>query len=52
MHSDMMAIGVLSVLWNSGLRVRGDVAVVSCDDIPFARYLSPPLTMAPSPSRR
>lgn len=43
-HSDMMAIGVLSVLWRSGRRVPADVAVVSCDDIPFAQYLNPPLT--------
>jgi LacI family transcriptional regulator len=43
-HSDMMAIGVLSVLWSAGRRIPGDVAVVSCDDIPFAQYLNPPLT--------
>ena len=43
-HSDMMAIGVLSALWQTGRRVPADVAVVSCDDIPFAEYLTPPLT--------
>jgi LacI family transcriptional regulator len=43
-HSDMMAIGVLSTLWRAGRRVPADVAVVSCDDIPFAEYLTPPLT--------
>jgi LacI family transcriptional regulator len=43
-HSDVMAIGVLSVLWDTGRRVPDDVALVSCDDIPFARYLTPPLT--------
>ena len=43
-HSDMMAIGVLSALWRTGRRVPADVAVVSCDDIPFAEYLTPPLT--------
>jgi LacI family transcriptional regulator len=43
-HSDMMAMGVLSALQRSGRRVPADVAVVSCDDIPFARYLTPPLT--------
>src|SRR6202167_1199104 len=43
-HSDMMAIGGLSTLWRSGRRVPADVAVVSCDDIPFAEYLTPPLT--------
>jgi LacI family transcriptional regulator len=39
-----MAIGVLSALWQAGRRVPADVAVVSCDDIPFAEYLTPPLT--------
>ncbi|HEY1705691.1 MAG TPA: LacI family DNA-binding transcriptional regulator [Trebonia sp.] len=43
-HSDMMAIGVLSALRHAGRRVPDDVAVVGCDDIPFAKYLSPPLT--------
>jgi DNA-binding LacI/PurR family transcriptional regulator len=43
-HSNMMAIGVLSALWQTGRRVPADVAVVSCDDIPFAEYLTPPLT--------
>jgi LacI family transcriptional regulator len=43
-HSDMMAIGVLSALHASGRRIPEDVAVVGCDDIPFAEYLSPPLT--------
>jgi LacI family transcriptional regulator len=43
-HSDMMAVGVLSTLWRSGRSVPDDVAVVSCDDIPVAEYLTPPLT--------
>jgi LacI family transcriptional regulator len=43
-HSDVMAIGVLWALWQAGRRVPADVAVVSCDDIPFAEFLTPPLT--------
>jgi LacI family transcriptional regulator len=43
-HSDTMAVGALSALWRAGRRVPGDVAVVSCDDIPFAEFLTPPLT--------
>jgi len=43
-HSDMMAIGVISALHASGRHIPEDVAVVGCDDIPFAEYLSPPLT--------
>jgi LacI family transcriptional regulator len=43
-HSDTMAIGVLSALAAAGRRVPADVAVVSCDDMPFADYLIPPLS--------
>jgi LacI family transcriptional regulator len=43
-HSDVMAIGVLSALWQARRRVPADVAVVSCDDIPFAEFLTPPLS--------
>jgi LacI family transcriptional regulator len=43
-HSDTMAIGVLSALAAAGRRVPGDVAVVGCDDMPFAEYLIPALT--------
>ena len=43
-HSDTMAVGVLGALWRAGRRVPAEVAVVSCDDIPFAEYLVPPLT--------
>jgi DNA-binding LacI/PurR family transcriptional regulator len=35
---------VLSALWQAGRSVPGDVAVVSCDDIPVAEYLTPPLS--------
>jgi LacI family transcriptional regulator len=43
-HSDTMAIGVLSALASAGRRVPADVAVVSCDDMPFAEYLIPSLS--------
>jgi LacI family transcriptional regulator len=43
-HSDAMSIGVLSALSAAGRRVPADVAVVSCDDMPFAEYLIPSLT--------
>src|SRR6185437_325074 len=43
-HSDTMAIGVLSALAAAGRQVPTDVAVVSCDDMPFAEFLIPSLT--------
>jgi LacI family transcriptional regulator len=43
-HNDAMAIGVLSAVARTGRRVGVDVAVVSCDDMPFAEYLTPSLS--------
>jgi LacI family transcriptional regulator len=43
-HNDTMAIGVLSALARAGRRVPADVAVVSCDDLPFAEFLVPALS--------
>ena len=42
--TDSMAFGVLSVLWERGLRVPDDVAVAGFDDLDGARYAVPPLT--------
>jgi LacI family transcriptional regulator len=42
--NDSMAIGVLLALGRSGVRVPGDVAVAGFDDIPIARFASPPLS--------
>jgi LacI family transcriptional regulator len=42
--NDSMAIGALSGLREAGLRVPDDIAVTGFDDIPMARYMSPPLT--------
>ncbi|HEX5758755.1 MAG TPA: LacI family DNA-binding transcriptional regulator [Thermoanaerobaculia bacterium] len=42
--NDSMAVGLLSALREIGLRVPEDVALGGFDDIPIARYLSPPLT--------
>jgi LacI family transcriptional regulator len=43
-HSDTMAIGVLGALAAADRRVPADVAVVGCDDMPFAEYLTPSLS--------
>ncbi|AIJ08184.1 MULTISPECIES: ribose operon transcriptional repressor RbsR [Edwardsiella] len=47
--NDAMAVGVYQVLFEAGLRVGDDVAVVGYDDIELARYMSPPLTTIHQP---
>ncbi len=42
--NDMMAIGCLFALTEAGVRVPEDVALGGFDDIPIARYVTPPLT--------
>ena len=42
--SDLIAIGAMRALTESGLGVPGDVAVVGFDDIPAASLTTPPLT--------
>jgi LacI family transcriptional regulator len=42
--NDMMAIGCLFGLGEIGFKVPGDVALAGFDDIPTARYVTPPLS--------
>jgi LacI family transcriptional regulator len=42
--NDAMAIGALSALREAGVAVPGTMAVAGFDDIPLARYMSPPLS--------
>ncbi|MDA8384822.1 MAG: LacI family DNA-binding transcriptional regulator [Actinomycetota bacterium] len=49
--NDEMAIGALSVLHDSSLRVPEDVAITGFDDIAVARHLHPPLTTVRQPMR-
>jgi LacI family transcriptional regulator len=46
---DDSALGVLTALQESNLLVPNDVAVVGFDDVPFAPFLSPPLTTVRAP---
>lgn len=41
---DLLAIGAINGLRHAGLEIPRDVSVVGFDDIPMARYLTPPLT--------
>ncbi len=42
--SDLIAIGAIKAIQDSGLQVPSDIAVVGFDDIPTAAYFNPPLT--------
>ena len=42
--NDMMAIGCLFALNEAGVQVPRDIALAGFDDIPIARFVSPPLT--------
>src|SRR5665647_737652 len=42
--SDLIAHGVLAELYRLGIRVPEGVSVIGFDDIPLARYTTPPLT--------
>jgi LacI family transcriptional regulator len=47
--SDQMAFGVYEAVRRRGLRVADDVSVVGFDDLPEARWASPPLTTVRQP---
>jgi LacI family transcriptional regulator len=42
--NDSMAVGVLAALAAAGVSVPGEMSVAGFDDIPIARYVTPPLT--------
>lgn len=42
--NDAMAVGALSALRDAGVKVPDEIAIAGFDDIPIARYLTPPLT--------
>jgi len=42
--NDSMAVGALSALAAAGVRVPEEISVAGFDDIPIARYVTPPLT--------
>lgn len=48
--NDLVAMGLLSALTDRGIRVPADISLAGFDDIPFARYTSPPLTTAAVPA--
>ncbi|TBR14716.1 MAG: LacI family transcriptional regulator [Lysobacter sp.] len=42
--SDLIAVGAMRALHEAGIRIPQDVSVVGFDDIPMARFSTPPLT--------
>jgi LacI family transcriptional regulator len=48
--NDLMALGAYEAARASGVRVPGDVAIVSFDDAPWAAWLDPPLTTVAQPA--
>ncbi|MFK0004460.1 LacI family DNA-binding transcriptional regulator [Paenarthrobacter sp. NPDC090520] len=47
--NDLVAMGLLSGLHERGIKVPEDISVTGFDDIPFAKYTTPPLTTAAVP---
>lgn len=47
--NDLVAMGLLSGLHEAGVEVPEAISVLGFDDIPFARYTTPPLTTAAVP---
>ena len=50
-RNDFTAIGAMTAIKETGLRIPQDVAIVGFDDIPLAMHTSPPLTTVRQPMR-
>lgn len=50
--SDVVAHGATSALYERGLHIPEDVAMVGFDDVPFARFMHPPLTTIAVPAQQ
>lgn len=49
-QNDRMALGAMRALYEHGLHIPHDVAVIGFDDIPSASYFTPPLTTIYQPT--
>ncbi|WP_421930354.1 ribose operon transcriptional repressor RbsR [Morganella morganii] len=47
--NDAMAVGAYQAIWQKGLRIPQDIAVIGYDDIDLAAFLTPPLTTIHQP---
>jgi DNA-binding LacI/PurR family transcriptional regulator len=50
--NDLLALGAMNAVYDAGLAVPADVAVVGFDDIFFSRFFNPALTTVAQPMRR
>jgi LacI family transcriptional regulator len=48
--SDVVAFGAMAAIKEHGLAIPGDIALVGFDDVPFARFVDPPLTTVNLPA--
>jgi LacI family transcriptional regulator len=48
--NDIMAYGVMHVIYKEGLRIPNDISVIGFDDIPTSAYIIPPLTTVALPA--
>ena len=48
--SDVVAMGAMAAVREHGLKIPDDIALVGFDDIPFARFVDPPLTTVHLPA--
>lgn len=49
---DEAAMGVISALRQAGRKIPDEVAVVGFDDVPYSRFVSPPLTTVRAPTEQ
>ncbi|AHG82810.1 Alanine racemase [Bibersteinia trehalosi USDA-ARS-USMARC-188] len=50
--SDSIAIGAYQAIWQAGLRIPQDIAIIGYDNIELAQYLAPPLSSIHQPKAR
>ncbi len=50
--NDMMAAGAYRVIYEAGLKIPEDIAIIGFDDLPIAGQLDPPLTTIRQPLHR
>jgi LacI family repressor for deo operon, udp, cdd, tsx, nupC, and nupG len=48
-ETDDIAMGVISAIWQMGLKVPDDISVIGFDDISYATMITPPLTTIHQP---